>query len=65
MSRIVLICCFATFLGSCGASFQGADWGRARLACADLGLEPDTSPFDKCVFDLYYTLWDEQNAGER
>ena len=65
-SRIVLACCFAALLGSCETgAFRGADWGRARLACADVGLEPGSNAFDKCVFDLYYTLWDEQNAGER
>ena len=55
----------------CGATrilhpeLSSGDWTRARLACADVGLEPNSSAFDGCVFDLYYTLWNEQNAGER
>ena len=65
MPRIALICSVAALLGSCTQGFQQPDWGRARLACADLGLEPDSTTFDNCVFDLYYTLWDEQNLGER
>jgi hypothetical protein len=62
MARTVLACCFATLLGSCSAGFHGADWGRARLACADVGLEPGSSAFDSCVFDLYYNLWHEWNG---
>ena len=65
MSRTALICCFAALLGSCTQNYQAADWARARLACADVGLEPNSSAFDGCVFDLYYTLWNEQNAWER
>ena len=66
MLRIVLICCFASLLASCAAGgYQGVDWGQARLACADVGIDPGTSAFDNCVFNLYYTLWDLQNAGER
>ena len=64
MPRIALACCFAALLASCTQSFR-VDWARARLACADVGLEPDSTAFDNCVFDLYYTLWNEQNAGER
>lgn len=65
MLRVALTCCFAALLGSCAQSFPQVDWERARLACADVGLAPDTTAFDNCVFDLYYTLWDEQNAWER
>jgi hypothetical protein len=65
MSRIGLVCCSAALLGSCTQNYQQADWARARLACADIGLEPESSAFDGCVFDLYYTLWNEQYAGER
>ena len=65
MSRIALICCFAALLGSCTQNYQAADWTRARLACADVGLDPGSTAFDGCVFDLYYTLWNEQNVGER
>jgi hypothetical protein len=65
MPRIVLACCFAALLASCTQNFPQVDWARARLACADVGLEPESSAFDQCVFDLYYTLWDEQNVAER
>ena len=65
MSRIAVICCFAALLGSCTQNYEAADWTRARLACADVGLDANSSAFDGCVFDLYYTLWNEQNAWER
>ena len=66
MSRIVLICCFAAVLGSCVTSSAGnVDWEHARLACADVGIAPGSSIFDRCVSNLYYTLWQEQSAGER
>jgi hypothetical protein len=66
MSRIALICAFAALLGSSGAaSANQADWSQARLACADVGIAPGSGAFDQCVFDLYNSLWDEQNVTER
>jgi hypothetical protein len=66
MSRIVLICTLAALLGSSGtASANQADWSQARLACADVGIAPGSGAFDQCVFDLYYSLWNEQNETER
>ena len=66
MSRITLTCCFAALLGSCGTmSANNIDWEHARLACADVGVEPGTSAFDQCTSDLYYSLWREQNTAER
>jgi hypothetical protein len=66
MSRIALICAFAALLGSSdAASANQADWSQARLACADVGIAPGSGAFDQCVFDLYYSLWDEQNVTER
>jgi len=41
------------------------DWEHARLACADVGIEPGTSAFDQCATNLYETLWQEQNTAER
>jgi hypothetical protein len=35
------------------------------LACADVGIDPNSAAFDQCVFDLYYSVWDEQNVFER
>jgi hypothetical protein len=66
MSRITLTCCFAALLGSCGPlGVNKIDWEHARLACADVGIEPGTSAFDQCATNLYDTLWQEQNTGER
>ena len=66
MSRIALTCAFAALLGSSGAaSANQADWSQARLACADVGIAPGSGAFDQCVFDLYYSIWDEQNVTER
>jgi len=65
MSRIALLLAFAALLGSYGVSIASQnDWGQARLACADVGLDPGSSAFGQCVFDLYYSLWDEQNEAE-
>jgi len=62
MSRITLTCCFAALLGSCGThSVSKIDWEHARLACADVGIEPGTSAFDQCANNLYYSLWKEQH----
>jgi hypothetical protein len=41
------------------------DWTQARLACADVGIDPSSAAFGQCVFDLYYSLWDAQNVAER
>jgi hypothetical protein len=66
MSRIALTCYFAALLASCGnLSVNNIDWGQARLACADVGIGPGSSAFDQCVSNLYYSLWQEQNAAER
>ncbi len=57
MSRIILICVFAALLAACGS--QGPDQtalARERLACADVGLDPDGSSFDQCVDDLDQSL---------
>jgi hypothetical protein len=62
----MLICSFAALLWSCGTvSAHQSDWTQARLACADVGIAPGSGAFDQCVFDLYYSLWDEQNEFER
>ena len=66
MSRITIICCFAALLGSCATqSANNITWDQARLACADVGIEPGSSAFDQCVANLYYSLWSEQNTAER
>ena len=65
MSRMILICSFAALLGSCsGVSADRDNWAQARLACADVGIEPGSSTFDQCVTNLYSSLW-QQNMAER
>jgi hypothetical protein len=72
MSRIILIGSFAALLLASGTQSANAiesanqtAWAQARLACADVGIDPGSSAFGQCVFDLYYSLWDEQNESER
>jgi hypothetical protein len=65
MLRIGVTCCFAALLGSCGTpSANKIDWEHARLACADVGIDPGTSAFDQCVTNLYQHLWQVQNLVE-
>jgi hypothetical protein len=72
MPRVILICGFAALLAA--ESTQSANaiesanqtaWAQARLACADVGIDPGSASFGQCVSDLYYSLWDEQNESER
>ena len=72
MSRIILIGSFVALLAAGGTQSANAiesanqtDWEKARLACADVGIAPGSGAFGQCVFDLYYSVWDEQNASER
>jgi hypothetical protein len=71
MSRIILIGSFVALLLASGTQSANAiesanqtAWAQARLACADVGIDPGSSAFGQCVFDLYYSLWDEQNESE-
>jgi hypothetical protein len=65
MSRIIVACCFAASLLVSGTvNANQSDWQRARLACADVGFDPSSAPFGQCVFDLYYSLWNEENVSE-
>jgi hypothetical protein len=57
MSRIILTCCFAALLASCSAvGVNKIDLANARLACADIGIDPSNPAFNQCAFDLYSTL---------
>jgi len=52
---------------SCATAIKNANqpaWTQARLACADIGIDPGSPAFGQCVFDLYYSLWSEQNVYE-
>jgi hypothetical protein len=71
MSRIVLIGSFAALLASGGVpsanAFESASkttWAQAQLACADVGIAPDSGAFGQCVVDLYYSVWDEEYETE-
>jgi hypothetical protein len=69
MSRITLTCSLAALLmgGGCANAIKNAnqtDWGQARLACPDVGIDPGSADFGQCVFDLYHSLWNEQNEYE-
>ena len=71
MPRIILIGSFAALLAASGTqsanALEGAhqsDWQQARVACADVGIDPASASFNQCVFDLYYSLWDEQNERD-
>jgi hypothetical protein len=72
MSRIVLICSLAAVLAASGTqsataieSANQTAWATARLACADVGIAPGSGAFGQCAFDLYYSLWEEQNDFQR
>jgi hypothetical protein len=66
MSLIISVAFFAAVLLASGTSTANqSDWTRARLACADVGIDPNSAAFGQCVFDLYYSVWDEQNVFER
>ena len=65
MSRIAITCCFAALIGSSGTqSGDKIDWEHARLACADVGIDPGSSAFDPCVVNLHQHLWQVQNLVE-
>ena len=71
MSRIALIGPFAALLVAghvhSANAFESASktaWAQAQLACADVGIAPGSGAFGQCVFDLYYSLWDEQNERD-
>ncbi len=65
MSRIILISSFAALLAACGTqSAYQSDWAQARLACADVGIDPGSAAFGQCGADLYFSLQDEQNVSE-
>jgi hypothetical protein len=72
MSRVISICCVAALLAAGSAQSANAiesasqtAWAQARLACAEVGIDPGSAAFGQCVFDLYYSLWNEQNESER
>ena len=69
MSRIILICSLAALLmsGACANAIKNANqtaWAQPRLACADVGIDAGSPAFGQCVFDLYYSLWNEQNETD-
>jgi hypothetical protein len=72
MSRIMLICALAALLAAGSIQIASAvesanqtAWAQARLACADVGIAPDSGAFGQVVADLYYSLWDEEKEFDR
>jgi len=66
MSLIISVAFFAAVLLASGTSSANqSDWTRARLACAEVGIDPNSAAFGQCVFDLYYSVWNEQNVSQR
>jgi hypothetical protein len=66
MSLIISVALFAAVLLVSGTSSANqSDWTRARLACAEVGIDPNSAAFGQCVFDLYYSVWNEQNVSQR
>ena len=70
MSRFVLICCFAAMLAATGTqnvdaaqSAYKSAWMHDNLACADLGIDPGSPVFSRCVADLHHSLWAAKNQN--
>ena len=70
MPRLILICSFAATLAACAT--QNADtaenanksaWTQDSLACADLGIDPGSPIFSRCVADLHDSLWAAKNQN--
>jgi hypothetical protein len=64
MSLIIPVAFFTAVLLASETS-SASDWTRARLACAEVGIDPNSAAFGQCVFDLYYSVWYEQNVSQR
>jgi hypothetical protein len=61
VSRIILICALAAPLAACGSqSANRTALTQERLACADVGIDPGSAAFGRCVVDLSQSLWEEQ-----
>ena len=62
--RLILISSFAAALAACAAQSSDTStttWARENQACADIGIDPDSDIFAKCVTNLHNSLWAEQN----
>jgi hypothetical protein len=61
MSRITLICFFAASLAACGTESPAQTaLAQERLACANVGIDPDSLAFGQCVGDLAQSLRDDE-----
>jgi hypothetical protein len=66
MSRIVFVVAVAGLLAGCaGQGIEQVTPAKEQLACADVGIGPDTPAFGQCVVDLDHALWVEQDAAGR
>ena len=70
MSRFVLSCAFVATLAA--SVTQNADaaqsayksaWAQDSLACADVGIDPGSPIFSRCVADLHHSLWAAKNQN--
>jgi hypothetical protein len=53
-------------LAACGTqSANQTDFAQARLACADVGIDPGSTAFGQCVANLGQSLWDDQMLSAR
>jgi hypothetical protein len=66
MSRLAFIFILAGLLGACAAEHSTqTSSAQRRLACAAMGIDPDSNAFDQCVVELDQALRDyELRAGE-
>ena len=58
--RLILISSFAATLAACAAQSSDADkhtLAQENLACADVGIDPSSPIFGKCVADLHQSIW--------
>ena len=70
MSRFVLICSFAATLAAsvthnvdAAQSAYKSAWVQDSLACADIGIDPGSPIFSRCVADLHHSLWSAKNQN--
>jgi hypothetical protein len=68
MSRIMLISSVAALLAASGTqsanAIQGANQdadAQYNLAWADVGIDPGSAAFSRCVADLHHSLWAVEN----
>ena len=70
MPRLILICSFAGTLAVCATESADADqssdadkstWSQESLVCADVGIDPGSPIFSRCVANLHQSIWAAHN----